>query len=113
MPPKRIESPMTRAECALVHEAVHEKLDVLTDTQEARFRSVEINLASMSSRMETHFAEINGTVGSLREKEIRRDEREKTQMQMLDRLQSSTRWYLVFAVAATGVLVSALDKVLK
>jgi len=88
------------------------KLERLEEMVQSQFKSVELNINSMAARMDTHFMSLNGTVGRLREAEIRRDEREKNQKEMMAQVQTNMRWYALAAIALTGVLSSVLTKVI-
>jgi len=89
-----------------------DKLQSLEHVVETRFKSVELNIASLKTTMDTHFGILNGTVSRLREAEIRRDERERIQAEMLTQIQTNTRWYVVFAVMVTGLIVGVAQRVI-
>ena len=74
----------------------------------AQFKSVELNIQDMKTRMDSHFRSLNGTVSTLQEAEIRRDEREKSMAQ----IQTGQRWWTVTAIAVVAIVVSVLDRVI-
>ena len=93
-------------------ELTGDKLQDLEHSMETRFKSVEVNIATLKGSMDTHFASLNGTVTNLRESDIRRDERERIQEKMLTQIQTNTRWYVVTAIMATGAIVTVLERFL-
>ena len=87
------------------------KLERFEDAVQAQFKSVELNIQDMKTRMDTHFTNLNGTVAKLQEAEIRRDERERVTSNMMTKIQMGQRWWTVTAIGAAAALVTILDRV--
>ena len=101
---RRMEKQMDRLE------VTNGKLERLEDSVRTQFKSVELNIQDMKTRMDSHFLSINGTVAALKESEIRRDEREKVTIEMVAKVQVGQRWWTVTAIGAAAALVTILDK---
>jgi len=93
-------------------ELTNGRLERFEDAVKTQFKSVEVNIATLKGSMDTHFGQLNGTVTRLREAEIRRDEREKNHKEMLAQIQTNTRWYMLAAIALTGLVATILPKVI-
>ena len=103
---RRMEKQMDRLE------VTNGKIERLEDSVRTQFKSVELNIQDMKTRMDAHFLSINGTVAALKESEIRRDEREKVTIEMVAKVQVGQRWWTVTAIGAAAALVTVLDRVL-
>ena len=90
--------------------AIYEKLEALEQRLEVRLKSVEVNMAAGFSAITTRQDLSDGVVAALKEAEIRRDEREKTQGAMLSQVQTSQRWW---TITAMGVIVLVVNVGLK
>ena len=103
---RRMEKRMDRLE------VTNSKLERLEDSVRTQFKSVELNIQDMKTRMDSHFLSINGTVAALKESEIRRDEREKVTIEMVSKVQVGQRWWTVTAIGAAAVVVALLDRLI-
>ena len=93
-------------------EVTNGKLERFEAEVRAQFKSVELNIQDIKTRMDSHFRALNGTVSTLQEAEIRRDEREKSEKQMLAQVQTGQRWWTVTAIGVVAIVVSVLDRVI-
>ena len=93
-------------------EVTNGKLERFEAEVRAQFKSVELSIHSLRTEQDGHFGRLNGTVGRLQEAEIRRDEREKSEKQMMAQLQAGQRWWTVTAIAVVAIVVSVLDRII-